>query len=233
MYVILVNNDNTMSTTVAQRIMQRSKLVDDFWFLASSNYNNHDMSQCTVLLEYLLPISRKYHTELLRLSEDRYEGYLKYLLPVDTKFTAEHGEVELQISFIYSDIDADGNSVQRVRKISPTKVKIHPISAWSDIIPDSALTSLDQRIIKLDAQIKALNDINTAIYEEKADNIAYNEATREVQLFSGEKPIGDKVVLSTCNYSEDGLPVVDLNNVSVEPDDGAGEDEGYRDVVIF
>lgn len=215
-YVILVCDDNTLSAPKKQRIIQRSKLVDTFYFLAKPTYNGHDMSNCTVLLEYLKPTSKAYKTEILVLSDDRYEEYLKYTLPIDTEFTDESGELELQLSFIYIDIDADGKPIQRVRKTSPViKVNILPISAWSDIIPDSALSAIDQRIIKVDAQIKAINDMNISFNDTKADNIIYED--NKLQLTANGKKIGNVVDINSCEEDfENGVPVVDFNK-SIDP----------------
>lgn len=221
MYVILVNDDNTLSAPKKERIIQRSKLFDNFWFLIHPNHNGYDMAQCTVLLEFLKPTSKKYKSEILVLSEDRYEEYLKYVLPVDTEFTEEAGSLELQLSFIYVDIDADGNQIQRVRKTAPPiKVEIIPISAWSDIIPDSALTAIDQRIIKTDAQIKALNDISNALNDEKADNISYKDGV--LQLIANEKVIGDAININGCDCNENGVPSVDFDIIT--PDDSESEE---------
>lgn len=196
MYVILVNSDNELTATKKERIMQRSKLLDTLWFLAEPTYKGYDMSLCTVVLEYILPVSKKYVSEILELSEDRYEEYLKYTLPFDTNITSEAGKIEMQLTFVYSDMDENGKSIQRVRKTSTCFVEILPISAWSDIVPDGALSAIDQRIIKLDTQLKEMADIGNAIIDTKADNIKYNKETSVLQLLSGAKEIGDAVVIS-------------------------------------
>lgn len=232
MYFIILKNDNTLSATKKQRIVQRSKLVDDFIFLVPPEYNGHDMTNATLSLEYKLPVSHEYKNELLTLSEERFEEYLQYKLPIDTNFTKEAGDIELQLTYIDVDIDADGNEIQRVRKTAPPlKVTVVPIAAWSDIIPDSALNALDQRIIKQDAQIKQLEDIANMLNEEKADNLKYDSKNNELQLLSGDKEIGNKVTLN-----EDGVQVVEFNNSSSAGGSGSGgtttpEDE--RDVVEF
>lgn len=202
-YVILVNDDNSMTVTQKRRIMQRSKLVDNMWFLANPVYNNVEMSAFSVLLEYVLPVSRKYCSEILVLSDETYNGYIKYTLPFDTSLTSEAGDIELQLTFAKADIDADGRAIQLVRKVSSAKVTITPISAWSDIIPDSALGAIDQRLIKADAQIKALDEITSVISESKADNLRYNDANGELQLVAGNKAIGNKVVIVSCDGSDD------------------------------
>ena len=213
-YVILVNEDNTLTASRKERIMQRSKLFNNLWFLAEPTYNGYDMSTCTVVMEYILPISKKYYSEILELSEDGYQEYLKYVVPIDSKLTTETGEVELQLTFIYSDLDENGESIQRVRKTSTAKLNIIPIGAWSDIIPDTALGALDQRIIKMDAQIKELLNLGEAYDAAKADNIAYDADKQTLQLLSGENKIGDEVSLDV-DGSVDGTPVVDFSDLGV------------------
>ena len=60
MYTILVNDDNTLTTSVRERIMQRSKLVDSLHFLVEPTYKELNIADFTVTLEYVLPISKKY-----------------------------------------------------------------------------------------------------------------------------------------------------------------------------
>lgn len=234
MYTILVNADDTLYGSHKERIMQRSKCVDSLVFVVDPIYRNtYDMTSATVMLEYVRPISRKYETEILELCDERYNGFLQYRLPFDTNLTAEHGSLELQLTFVYADLDVNGKDVQRVRKTSPTTIEIIPISAWSDIIPDEALSGLDQRLIMMNAQIRALDEMNQVIADTKADNIKYNTDTNELQLTSNGNVIGDKVTLKTGNASlEDGIPVVDFNSVSggnTPPDD---TDETEEDNVV-
>ena len=44
MSYILVTNQNEMYATQVQRIMHRSKLVDDLFFVVEQTYNGHDMA---------------------------------------------------------------------------------------------------------------------------------------------------------------------------------------------
>ena len=160
MYTILVNDSNELVTTVKERIMQRSKLVDNLHFLVEPTYKGIDMSDFTVTMEYILPISREYKTEILEKSDELYKEKLEYKLPFDTCLTKEHGKVEVQLTFTRIILDADGRSIQQVRKTSPAVITIVPISAWSDIIADSALTALDQRILQTQAMIEAASELN-------------------------------------------------------------------------
>lgn len=198
MYTILVNESNELVATVRERIMQRSKLVDNFHFLVEPIYKGIDMSDFTVMMEFILPVSREYMTEILVKSEELYKDNLEYKLPFDTSLTKEAGNIEVQLTFVKVSLDANGNSIQQVRKTTPTIITIVPISAWSNVIADSALTALDQRLIQVDALLNAANEFNQYLYETKADNISYSEDEdgKCIQLTANGKPIGDKIVLN-------------------------------------
>lgn len=213
-YVLLVNNDNTISITNRERIMQRSKLVDDLWFLVPQEYKGYDMSEFTVMLEYILPVSRKYVTEILTLDDEPYEDALRYKLPIDTCLTSEPGDIEIQLTFALADVNADGKPIQRVRKTSTNTITIVPIAAWSDIIPDSALSALDQRLIKMDAQLKELEETSAVLSDSKADSLKYNAADGGLQLTANGKEIGTKVTIKSCDCDpEEGVPVVDIDDI--------------------
>ena len=221
-YVLLVNSDNTISTTNRERIMQRSKLVDDLWFLVPQKYKGYDMSDFTVMLEYILPCSRKYVTEILTLDDEMYEDALRYKLPIDTCLSSEPGDIEIQLTFALAEIDSDGKTIQRVRKTSTNVITIVPIAAWSDIIPDSALSALDQRIIKVDAQLKELEEVSAVLNDSKADNIKYNAIDGGLQLTANGKEIGTKVTIKSCDCDpEEGVPIVDIDDASgiIDTDD--------------
>ena len=198
MYTILLDETNELKTTIRERIMQRSKLVDKLHFLVEPDYKGTDMSGFTAVMEYILPVSREYKTEYLVLSDELYNNeWLEYKLPLDTNLTAEAGDIELQLTFVKVDIDPDGNPVQKVRKVSPVSVKILPIAAWSNIIADSALTALDQRLIQVDAAIAAASELNEVLNLTKADGIKINE-DNTLQLTAHGMPIGNAVKYSSC-----------------------------------
>lgn len=214
-YIILVNDDNSLYGSCKEKIMQREKLFNKLWFLVPHYYKGFDMSQCVVTMRYLPPISKEFKTETLVLSEERYEDHLKYVLPIDTNFSKEWGNVELNLTFTMLDVDANGNIIQRVRKTDNHILTITKLPDWDSVVPDEALSALDQRILKIDAQIKAINDYQSTLDSTKADNIKYNKETNELQLLSGKNEIGDKVALKINDANlEDGVPVVDFSATS-------------------
>jgi hypothetical protein len=204
MYTFLIGDDNTLTASVTERIMERSKMVDNMHFLADQIYKDVNMSDFIVMLEYVLPISKKYKTEFLKKSEDLYKNKLEYLLPFDTNLTSEAGDIEIQLTFTKIEMDSEGKTTQYVRKVGPGIVHIIPISKWSDIIPDEALSTLDQRIIALEALNKAMTDRFNINLDNKADNLMYDDKHR-IQLTSNGKPIGNAIKITTESVEvEDG-----------------------------
>lgn len=213
MYVFLVNDDNELIATQKQRIMQKSKLVDELWFLVKPIYNGYDMSKSTVTLLYCLPESKRAISETLVKSDELHGEFLKYVLPFDTSLTREKGDIEIRLIFALADLDENGRPIQRVRKTDNAVIPITPTDAWSSIIPDSALDAIDQRIIKQDAQIKELEEISRMYYDAKADGLRYNNGNKELQLLSGGKAIGNKVIIvpsSDDGSDSDDYPVVEF-----------------------
>ena len=197
MYTILLNETNELITSVKERIMQRSKLVDNLHFLVDPIYKEHDMSEFTVTMEYLLPVSKELHVEQLTLSDELYKEKLEYKLPFDTILTKEAGKIEVQLTFTKIEMDEDGKTTQYVRKTSPASITIVPISAWSDIIADSALNMIDQKILETKGMIKALETLNQEAYDKKADNIVFND--NKIQLVANGELIGDPVSLDEAH----------------------------------
>lgn len=215
MYAILANHDNTLTASVKQRIMQRSNLVDDLWFLVPPVYDGLDMSNATVVMKYKLPISNEFKTAILKKDEAGYKEYLKYTLPtnnrVGVELTAQPGKVELFLTFINVEMDAEGNIDQRVRHTSTATINIIPIPRWSDVIPDAALDVIDQRLIKQDAQIKALNDLGDTLVNSAVNNLVYDDEEETLYLAANGVVVGDKVCVR--DMLDDGIPVIEMGKV--------------------
>ena len=209
MLTILITEDDRLVITVPERVMQRSKLVDNMHFLVAPNYNGLDMSLFTATLKYLLPTSKEYITKPLILSEELYKDHLEYKLSIDTDLTKEAGLVEMFVTFTFVDLAPDGSSIQRVRQTKECALPILPLAAWANIKPDNALDAVDQKMIQLDARMKAFEEMAQLYDDTKADSIAYDPDTNELHLKANNESIS-KVVLEDCEC-EDGVPVVNFN----------------------
>lgn len=209
MYTILLDESNELKTSVRERIMQRSKIVDSLHFLVDPIYKGIEMNDFVAMLEYILPVSREYHTEILVKSDELYKEKLEYILPFDTNLTREAGDIEIQLTFVRVVLNPDGSSTQQVRKTSPTTITILPITAWSDIIPDGALSSIDQRIMMTQAMLEAANEMANYLDETKADNIVFDKDTNTLQLTSCGNVIGNKI---TLNGASEGIVAINIDN---------------------
>ena len=212
MYTILVTQDNELITSVKERIMQRSKLVDSLHFLVDQVYKGIEMKDFTVRVSYCLAGSaNEPKSELLSLSPELYKDKLEYVLPFDSDLTREAGDIELSLSFTKSEMDTEGNVKQLVRKTSPCFVTIIPISKWLEAPTDGNLSAIDREILKTQEMIRALDEMGDSLAMTKADNIVLDAETHELYLTADGKVIGDKIdmddlgdVLVEAN-SEDGL----------------------------
>lgn len=231
-YTIIVCDDNSLYGSHKRKIMQKEKLFNKLWILVPPYYNGYDMSKCTLTMRYLLPISKEFRTETLVLSDEKYEEYLKYVLPIDTDLSKEWGDIEINLTFTLLDTDSNGNIVQRVRKTDSHILHITHLPDWDSIIPDSALSAIDQRILKQDAQIKALANLAEIISDNQVDDIIYNEKEEILQLSANGVGVGKGV--SVRDMIDDGIPVVNLDgsNGSVDTDHNDGCSCGCEDNVV-
>lgn len=226
MYTILVSEDNELITTIKERIMQRSKLVDNLHFLVPQKYKDFDMNNFTAMLEYITPVSRELHTEILDKSADLYKDHIEFKFPIDTAITKEAGSIELLLTFVYVEMLADGTTVQHVRKISPTTINIIAVPAWCNIIPDSALSALDQRLIAIESMMQAANEMTQMLNDTKADNIKYDETANTLQLTSNGNLIGDQITLKGTNSNIVSMTIDDEGNLIINYSDGRSENIG-------
>ena len=180
MYTILVNDDNSLTTSVKQRIMHRSTMINDLHFLVNPNYNGHDMSLFTCTLEYVLPISKKYTPEILVLSQELYKDKLEYKLPLDTKLTSEVGSISLKLTFTNLEMDETGKVIERVRKTDSITIEIIAVEQWSDYIPRANLDPIVEMLLIAQREREAIKDYAEQLHTNKLDDIVLDTETNEI-----------------------------------------------------
>ena len=103
MYTILVNDDNTLHASIRTRIMQSTKNIDSLHFLVKPMFNDIDMTEATVVLTYILPISNERKTLTLTKSEELYKERLEYKILLNEDFTTEVGDIVMYLTFMIGD----------------------------------------------------------------------------------------------------------------------------------
>lgn len=190
MYTILLTKDKTLIATQKEAIMQYSNLVDKIQFLVPPMISENDMTTfTTVLLEYISPISKIYRTEMLTVSPEMYKEHLQYLLPVDTKITAENGDIEVHLTFYKTEMTADGEAQVPIFKTQTCKITVIPISNWSQFVPDNMLQPLDQRIAEMLVLQKEITAIQEQImnYQQNGDLLIDDENISDKTTYSSKK----------------------------------------------
>ena len=196
MYTILITDNNDLITTEKSEITQFSNLVNNIKFLCSPNYYNEDMSSYdTVILEYITPLTKSYRREKLILSDERYKDYLQYILPIDSKITAEYGYVEMQITFKKNDISSETKSIEnKIRKTKLYRLKIEPVENWNNYVFDvseNSISSMTSDVINDQSISNDSTYSSQKIEDNFIDNSELDEALDEhVEIvYSKDQPV--------------------------------------------
>lgn len=195
-YVILIEDDNSMTITQKRRIVQGSNLVDHLYFLVNQEYNGHNMEDFDALLSYVSPISLEMHEELLCKSSESYKNLLTYVLPFDSKITDESGPVDLMLTF------REHHDGECVRNITGVTIDIVPEVSQEETSPDIGFDEINKQIAKVNKQIKEINRTSDLIINTKADNVSYNSDTGDLQLMADGQLIGDSVNIGLQNNDD-------------------------------
>lgn len=204
MYTILLNNDNYPITTVKERIIQNSNLVDKIRILVYPIYKTEDMKDYDAYMEYIIPSVGDVSMVKLNLSSDTYREYLKYELPVDSSISSQYGSVKVRFLFTCDKEDGDGSVKRYVRRTSSMIITIYPPEDFgdtTDIFNGSDIELINKRIQHVENEISRLNN-------RKADNIELTNYG--LQLQANNNDIGDIIAVSQLedsiiNNNKEGL----------------------------
>ena len=220
MHTLLINNYNMITTTNAERIVQRTKNAHTIRILATNEYNGTKMNECSAILFYRLPVSGEWKSFDLTPSEDLYKGtHVEYQFSADTWLTKEYGDVQIEVRFYNATMNGNIQIDQYVRKATNGTIHISQSQDWASGIADSLLDTLDQRIIQLMMAQNRQDEMIAESIMHSASSIQKDESSNEIYLVNnlGEK-MGTGVVDETSD--PDGVPVVELTSESDIPDDG-------------
>lgn len=221
MYTFYLTNEKELSATDRCIIHQREKLVDNFKFLIPKIYENVDLTDARIELQYLNPANESHKETLVRdESNENRDDYMDYIFPIDTNFTRFAGDLHLKL--VLTKVDIDEKKFYYLESSEAT-VSISPLSDYFAFVSDDAINPINEKIAELDARFKALDKLAETYDTAKADNLKLDSETSELYLTANGKAIGDKVSLSDL---ENEVPAVDI--------DSSDEKEDYDfDVVSF
>lgn len=241
MHTMLINDYNIITTTKAERIVQKSKDAHTICIRVKDDYHGAKMSECSALLFYRLPVSEEWHPFELTPSEELYKGtHVEYQFLADTWLTKEFGDVQIEIRFYKASMDGNVNINQYVRKATDGIIHISRSQDWASGIADPLLDTLDQRIIQLMMVQNRQDEMIAESYINSAAGIEKDEETKEIYLVNtiGSK-LGTSVIDETCDPN--GVPVVEFgqhaDDTTREEIDNVVEfgyeDDDFNNVVEF
>jgi hypothetical protein len=208
MYTILLQNDKSLVATNRCTIHQREKLMDKLVFLVPKTYNDIDLTDFIIQMQY---IDQGNEVQLEILSRDESSetrtDYMNYILPIDTKLTRFSGEITLKLTLSKVDMDA---GKEYCLESGEYIISISPLSDYYHFVSDKLLDPITQKINELSARMQAVDKLATSYDENKADNIKLDSETSELYLTANGKAIGDKISINAlgdaiADDTEDGL----------------------------
>lgn len=222
MYTLKINDDNTVTTTVKETLIERSNYVDKIQIVTSKLYREQiDMSDATLYMKYKLPVSNKIKLTQLTVNDLAYEtNYIQYLIPVDAALTAEAGDIEVSFTFLKLVANDDGAYTSYIRKTTSGVIHITPLVQFDKYEPSELFTEIDQRLLVMEGMIKDLDAQNKAAYEGMVKDIRLDTEGRKLTLTDRN---GDD--------TGEGVKVKDLSTMVAEDMTGVDPD-GVQDGVV-
>ena len=115
--------------------MQSTKNIDSLHFLVKPIYNDIDMTDATVVLTYILPISKERKTLTLTKSEELYKERLEYKILLGEEFTTEFGDIQMYLTFMIGDdiIRKTNSAIITINKVEETIIDPDEPSTISNV----------------------------------------------------------------------------------------------------
>lgn len=221
MYTLKITDENTVVTTVKEKIIERSNYVDQIQIVVAKLYREQiDMSDCTVYMRYVLPVTGKIKMTQLIPNDLAYENdYIQYLIPAEAYLTAEAGDIEVSFTFLKLVSNEDDSTTSYIRKTQSGVIHISPLAAFAKYEPDEMFDEIDQRLLQLIALQEDMMALSEATYNGMVQDVHIND---------------DKKIILTDrdgNDTGEGIEVKDLSALVAE--DLTGKDpDGVQDGVV-
>lgn len=184
MYTLKITDENTVVTTVKERLVERSNDVDNIQIITAKLYKEQlDMSDTSLYMKYKLPVTDKIKITQLIPNNLNYEtNYIQYLIPADVNLLAEAGDIEVSFTFLKLVSNDDDSVTSYVRKTTSGLIHVSPLAAFDKYEPSEMFTETDQRLLALIAAVKDLNAQSKAIYENMVKDIRLNTDDKKITL---------------------------------------------------
>lgn len=183
MYTICMTPDKTLFTTNSTSIRVGESNADNFVFFLPTKYNEQDIIQCNVVLNYIDLTGNSSSIELSVAPDIEKENFLAYKLPITSVFTKSKNKYAMWIEISTLDKEfvlrtgAIFVSVQDDKVLEPIPQEDVPelLDLWN-----KEMQRIYQETLKLQEE-----------YQDKADSIILKDG--KYQLTASGKLVGDSV----------------------------------------
>lgn len=206
--LILMKPNKELVISSPSKIYQRESAVDKLIFLVPQMYKEIDLSPFTVALEYV-DTQNVAHSELLVLDEELYKDlYLRYTVPITSEITKFCGDITLKLTMDWVDAETLQQYTLHTGEI---QIEISPLSDYYTLVSDESLEAIDQALLRVNAQVGALEKLAEKIDSEQVDDLYLTDE-------------------NMLHVSVNGTPIGDGVEISVNPQDTDGELDGIIDL---
>ncbi len=185
MYTIKMGDSKELITTVRTHVYQGEKNADTLVFLVPNQYDDVDVTECTVTLRYVLPLADEY-ADIPLLVTAYNDDYLACTTSLAAPLTSVCGTVTMWLLVR----DADNQLVMESGNIALQVDCRHADD------PDEPAPDKD----KLDKLVELVENLQNA----KADSIAYDSENRQLQLTANGHGVGQTVTVPADDYAGGG-----------------------------
>ena len=217
--IILMKSDKSLVISKFSKLRQRDNAVDQLKFYIPQSYNDIDLSNFIVTLNYMNP-GNVARSEVLDNIDSEKENFLCFQLPVTTKFTEMAGDIELNLSMTYQDASTSTSYVLHSGELTVT------VDSWADFYAftsSDSFLALDTKMLQIQNEIAKLKSIEETYAESQVTDLAFDD-DEKLRLKAGENLIGDGVDVLTPTQKDniDDNPndgVIDLETATTTPSD--------------
>lgn len=137
-----MDNQKKLICTTNATIYQNENCVDTISFLFPLKYDEYDIGDGIVAIEYMDPTSVT-HVEVLKRDEEIYnEQYYRYTFPISSEFTKIAGRVNFVIEIIMT----GENDLKQILRVGSAAVTVLKWNDYMSYLPDEELSPMEKRV---------------------------------------------------------------------------------------
>ena len=170
--VLLLKSDKTLVMSSSSRLYQKENAVDAIRLFVPTEYEEEDLSTYIGTMQYTTATNDAYVDILESVDPSEKDGFLEFKLPVTTRLTASSGKVTVRLVFTKND---EETGIRHILKSSELDIPIIPWSDYYAYVPSDAFSSIDNKLLELDAKADKLKSVEDNIEMNTPNDLTLTE----------------------------------------------------------